>query len=94
LLKALHDIEAEFGRIREKQNAPRTLDLDLLDYDGRIEAGPPELPHPRLIERAFVLLPLRDVAPDWRHPATGLPVSHLITAIPAADRAAVRALEG
>ena len=94
LLQTLHDIEAEFGRIREKQNAPRTLDLDLLDYDGRIETGPPELPHPRLAQRAFVLLPLQDVATGWRHPVSGLAVSELVAAIPASDRAGVRVLEG
>ena len=93
MLAALHQIESEFGRVRELQNAPRTLDLDILDYDGRIDAGPPEVPHPRLTERAFVLVPLADVAPDWRHPVTGQAIAQLIAAIPAADRAAVRTLD-
>ena len=92
LLDALHRIEDEFGRIREAKNAPRTLDLDLLDYDGRVEVGPPELPHPRLAGRAFVLVPLADVAPDWRHPVTRRSVAELIAAIPEAERAAVRAV--
>jgi 2-amino-4-hydroxy-6-hydroxymethyldihydropteridine diphosphokinase len=82
----LHQVETSFGRRRAAKNAPRTLDLDLLDYDGRVEAGPPTLPHPRLGERAFVLFPLADVAPEWRHPASGLTVRELISALPASAR--------
>jgi 2-amino-4-hydroxy-6-hydroxymethyldihydropteridine diphosphokinase len=93
MLAVLHQIESEFGRVREVPNGPRTLDLDLLDYEGRIDVGPPEVPHPRLTERAFVLVPLADVAPDWRHPVTGQVIAQLIAAIPAADRASVRALD-
>lgn len=94
LLETLHEIESEFGRIREVRNAPRTLDLDLLDYDGRVEAGPPVLPHPRLAERAFVLLPLGDVAANWRHPVSRRSVAELVAAIPAAEREAVHVVEG
>src|SRR5262249_54390454 len=61
LLATLHKIEKSFGRERNAKNAPRTLDLDLLDYNGLVQGGPPELPHPRLESRAFVLIPLRDV---------------------------------
>jgi 2-amino-4-hydroxy-6-hydroxymethyldihydropteridine diphosphokinase len=71
LLTRLHRIEATFGRVRSVANAPRVLDLDLLSYEDRRSGGWPVLPHPRVQERAFVLLPLRDVAPDWRHPVTG-----------------------
>jgi 2-amino-4-hydroxy-6-hydroxymethyldihydropteridine diphosphokinase len=90
LIAALHDVEAHFGRVRAARNAPRTLDLDILDYDGRIEDGPPVLPHPRMETRAFVLVPLRDVAPDWRHPISGASVTALLDALPAKDRDAVR----
>lgn len=64
--------EAAFGRIRTVRNGPRTLDLDLLDFDGQVlvEEGL-VLPHPRLDERAFVLAPLKDILPAWRHPVTG-----------------------
>ena len=83
LLQRLHRIEAQFGRIRRQVNAARTLDLDILDFDGVVtddaRPGVPRLPHPRLQERAFVLLPLRDVAPDWRHPVSGKDVDTMIT---------------
>jgi 2-amino-4-hydroxy-6-hydroxymethyldihydropteridine diphosphokinase len=92
LLAALHNVETAFGRKRSERNAPRTLDLDLLDYDGRIEPGPPELPHPRMAERGFVLIPLKDVAPDWRHPATGRNVQSLIADLSQEQRK-VRELE-
>ncbi|MEJ0025264.1 MAG: 2-amino-4-hydroxy-6-hydroxymethyldihydropteridine diphosphokinase [Rhizomicrobium sp.] len=82
LMAILHDTETAFGRVRSVRNAPRTLDLDLIDYDGRVEAGPPVLPHPRIAERAFVLVPLADVAPDWIHPVTGKGVAGLIAALP------------
>jgi 2-amino-4-hydroxy-6-hydroxymethyldihydropteridine diphosphokinase len=82
LLHLLHAVEEEFGRVRGERNAPRTLDLDLIDYDGRVEQGPPELPHPRAASRAFVLLPLCDIAPVWRHPVSGTSVSELIAALP------------
>ena len=84
LLDVLHQVEAEFGRVRGEKNAPRTLDLDLIDYDGKIVKGPLELPHPRLMLRAFVLLPLRDVAPEWTHPVSGVSVFQAIAALPPA----------
>jgi 2-amino-4-hydroxy-6-hydroxymethyldihydropteridine diphosphokinase len=84
LLALLHRTEQRFGRRRQHRNEPRVLDLDLLDYDGRVEGtgSPVALPHPRLHERAFVLLPLRDVAPDWRHPVSGAGIEALIAALP------------
>jgi 2-amino-4-hydroxy-6-hydroxymethyldihydropteridine diphosphokinase len=82
-LARLHDIEASFGRVRGQANAPRPLDLDLVDFGGVVSApgDSPILPHPRVSHRAFVLLPLRDIAPDWRHPVSGLGVSELIAAL-------------
>lgn len=84
LLAALQAIETEFGRVRGAPNAPRSLDLDLIDYDGRVQPGPPELPHPRAHTRAFVLLPLSDIAPVWCHPVSGRSVSELIGELPSA----------
>jgi len=69
LLQALQDIEARFGRERPYHHAPRTLDLDLLRYGERQVATPTlTLPHPRLHERAFVLVPLAELAPDLAPP--------------------------
>ena len=86
LLAKLHDVETSFGRRRSTKNAPRPLDLDLIDYDGRVEKGPPVLPHPRMRSRAFVLVPLADVAPGWRHPISGETVEVLIAALNGANR--------
>jgi 2-amino-4-hydroxy-6-hydroxymethyldihydropteridine diphosphokinase len=84
VLAVLLRIEETFGRRRGVPNAARILDLDLLDYHGRISAPgeEPILPHPRLEGRAFVLLPLSDLAPDWRHPVTGASVATLIAGLP------------
>ncbi len=82
LLETLHDIEARFGRLRGERNAARPLDLDLLAYHEVLSEAAPILPHPRLHERAFVLFPLRDVAPDWRHPRLQKSVSEMIAALP------------
>ena len=79
LLKALLAVEKAFGRVRKKANEPRTLDLDLIDYGGLIsDAEQLMLPHPRMHERAFVLRPLADIAPSWRHPDTGQGVFELL----------------
>ncbi|KQX99097.1 2-amino-4-hydroxy-6-hydroxymethyldihydropteridine pyrophosphokinase [Rhodanobacter sp. Root480] len=70
LLDALHAIEQQAGRVRLERNGPRTLDLDLLYMDGvRINYAQLTVPHPRIAERAFVLLPLADVAPELQLPA-------------------------
>lgn len=71
LLALLHGVETAFGRMRSAPNAPRTLDIDLLDHDGRVTDEGLTLPHPRMMERSFVLAPLVEVAPGWRHPVTG-----------------------
>ena len=90
LLALLHAVEDRLGRVHGARNAARTVDLDLLDYHGRVADDWPVLPHPRMAGRAFVLRPLRDVAPAWRHPATGETVEVLLAR--AADRAQVRPL--
>jgi 2-amino-4-hydroxy-6-hydroxymethyldihydropteridine diphosphokinase len=85
LLAKLHEIEAAFGRVRGLRNAARVLDLDLLAYGSMLRDGPepPLLPHPRLAERGFVLRPLAQIRPDWRHPVSGLSVRELIARLPA-----------
>ncbi len=84
LLSILHRIEDDFERRRDAPNAPRTLDLDLLAHGKQVSAAGewPTLPHPRLYDRAFVLLPLAEVAPRWCHPVSGVSVGELITALP------------
>jgi 2-amino-4-hydroxy-6-hydroxymethyldihydropteridine diphosphokinase len=81
LLERLHMIEATFGRVRSVANAPRVLDLDLLSYGNLRSDDWPILPHPRLQDRAFVLLPLREVAPGWHHPVTGETIETMLARI-------------
>lgn len=81
LLGLLHELETSFGRKRSVPNAPRSLDLDLIDYRGRVMQGALDLPHPRMAVRRFVLEPLAEVAPGWRHPVTGLSVEALLAAL-------------
>lgn len=71
-MTALLGLETEFGRRRGRANAPRTLDLDLIAL-GRTVLDEPDitLPHPRAHERAFVMGPLAEIAPDWIHPRLG-----------------------
>jgi 2-amino-4-hydroxy-6-hydroxymethyldihydropteridine diphosphokinase len=84
LLTRLHEIETAFGRVRREMNAPRPIDLDIVDFGGAVSIpdDTPILPHPRMAERAFVLLPLQEIVPDWRHPVTGQGLAELVAALP------------
>jgi 2-amino-4-hydroxy-6-hydroxymethyldihydropteridine diphosphokinase len=107
LLAVLHRIEGQFGRVRRGRWAPRVLDLDLIDYQGLVTPGrgggrgevsgfagmPLALPHPGVGVRGFVLVPLRDVVPDWHHPVTGESVDELIARLPAEELAEIRRFE-
>ena len=84
LLACLLALETRFGRRRGVPNAARPLDLDLLDYDGRqCDSERLTLPHPRLHERRFVLAPLAEIAPQWRHARLGLTSAELLLRLPA-----------
>jgi 2-amino-4-hydroxy-6-hydroxymethyldihydropteridine diphosphokinase len=89
LLHALQKIERELGRRRITPHGPRTIDLDLLFYGSSVIRGRElEVPHPRLTERRFVLVPLAHIAPELRHPALHKSVSQLLAETP--DRSEVR----
>ncbi len=85
LMAALHAVEAGFGRRREKRNAPRTLDLDLIAYHDLVSVEEDNglvLPHPRAENRDFVLAPLCDIAPGWISPVSGQSARNLLEALP------------
>jgi 2-amino-4-hydroxy-6-hydroxymethyldihydropteridine diphosphokinase len=72
LLQTLLTVEQKFGRVRRERWGPRLLDLDLILYGEEVINTPDlQVPHPRLWERAFVLVPLADIAPHWIDPVTG-----------------------
>lgn len=82
LLETLLGIEAQFGRVRRERWGPRSLDLDLLLYDDLILETPTlQLPHPRMRERAFVLVPLAEIAPDWVEPVSHKAIAELVQAV-------------
>lgn len=92
LMRTLGRIEDLFGRVRTRQNAPRTLDLDMVAY-GRLsgDLGGLILPHPRAADRCFVMGPLAEIAPDWTHPVNGRTARELaLTATVARDARPVR----
>ena len=90
LMQAALEAEGEAGRVRTVRNAPRTLDVDILFYGALVRRTDAlTLPHPRLHERRFVLVPLAELAPDLRHPALGQTVAELLAACPDHSHVAV-----
>jgi len=86
LLVFLKTIEVAFGRSPSQRNAPRPLDLDIIDYNSRrIETKDLSLPHPRIGQRAFVLFPLAEIAPHWTHPKSGQKIWEAIARLPLKD---------
>lgn len=110
LLSILHNVEADFARVRDQRWGMRTLDLDLIAIGDQVLPDPdtyrqwqglvleeqqnraPDqliVPHPRLQDRGFVLVPLCDIAPDWIHPVLGLSAVEMLAALPKATLAEV-----
>ncbi|WP_009631399.1 2-amino-4-hydroxy-6-hydroxymethyldihydropteridine diphosphokinase [Synechocystis sp. PCC 7509] len=82
LLKTLLGVEAKFGRVRKERWGARSIDLDLLLYEDLILDTPQlQLPHPHMNERAFVLVPLAEIAPNWIEPVSGLAIAQLVQAV-------------
>ena len=111
LLSILHDVEAQFARVRDQRWGMRTLDLDLIAREDQVSPDlvtyqhwqnlPPDeqvrqapkqmvLPHPRLQDRGFVLVPLCDIAPEWVHPVLGLSALEMLSALPKGSVAEVQ----
>ncbi len=92
VLDALLLIEEKMGRVRKEKWGPRLIDLDLLFFgDQIIDEEGLEIPHPGIQERDFVLVPLLDIAPEWRHPILGKSIRDLASALP--DTASVVKIE-
>ena len=94
LLAHLHDLELAADRRRSRRWGPRTLDLDLIDHDGRIitehdgvrtRHGLMLLPHPGIAARAFVLGPIAEIAPGWRHPVSGESAAEMLARLGKGD---------
>ncbi|MBO3459746.1 2-amino-4-hydroxy-6-hydroxymethyldihydropteridine diphosphokinase [Aetokthonos hydrillicola Thurmond2011] len=86
LLQTLLQIENSFGRVRQERWGARSLDLDLLLYDNLIlRTEKLQIPHPRIRERAFVLVPLAEIAPDWVEPVSGCTIKELVEKVDCSD---------
>ncbi|MDC0569656.1 2-amino-4-hydroxy-6-hydroxymethyldihydropteridine diphosphokinase [Candidatus Pelagibacter sp.] len=93
LLKVCNFIELKLGRVRTTINAPRTCDIDIIDYDKRILNKKNKkliLPHPRLCKRNFVLLPLFEIEKSWKHPKTKSNIVNLINSLPINDLRSIK----
>ena len=94
LMSVLIYVEKKIGRIRNKKNAPRTCDIDVIDYNGKVincYYGGIDftIPHKKLTYRNFVLYPLGEILPKWKHPKTGEHINDLIDKLPQEDKLSI-----
>ena len=92
LLREMQRVEASFGRVRSVKWGPRSLDIDLISMPVGLAGPNPILPHTQMHKRGFVLYPLYEIAPGWRHPVLGQPICQLIRSLPPRARAGVERL--
>jgi 2-amino-4-hydroxy-6-hydroxymethyldihydropteridine diphosphokinase len=93
LLRVLRRVEADLGRVKRERWGPRLIDLDLLLYDGVVLTGPElQVPHPEMHRRAFVLVPLAEIAPEAWHPALNKTAAELLAELDPAARETVQRL--
>ena len=93
LLKICNMIETKLGRVRSKKNAPRTCDIDIIDYDKKIlneKNNKLILPHPRMNKRNFVLLPLFEIEKSWKHPKSKINIVNLVNSLPVKDLRSIK----
>ena len=93
LLTICNLIEIKLGRVRSKKNAPRTCDIDIIDYNKNVineKNNKLILPHPRMNKRNFVLLPLFDVDKTWKHPKSNISIVNLINSLPVKDLRSIK----
>ena len=93
LLRVCNIIESKLGRVRTKKNAPRTCDIDIVDYNKNVlneKNSQLILPHPRVNKRNFVLLPLFEIEKSWKHPKSKINIINLINSLPVRDLRSIK----
>ena len=95
LVYTIFFIEKKIGRQRDKKNDPRTIDIDIIDYNNQVsefktkDSRLIKIPHKKLTLRNFVLFPLREICPNWKHPETGKYIDELIDKLPDVDKKSI-----